>query len=479
MIPTQAAVDRELISRRGLIEFVRRAWHIVEPGAPFQENWHHRLMCDVAMHCVAGVTPEVLCNQPPGTTKSRLFCVFLPAWIWTEWPAFCSLYASADIGISIRDAQACLQILQSDWYRRRWPEVQLVGSNPAATHFSNAAGGFRLSTSVGSKAVGYHAHLRVFDDPIKPLDVMGGRETTGKALQKCVDWWDGTMSTRVRDPKCARYLGIMQRLHDLDLSGYLAKKDHPLRIVLPMHFDPTRAFDQPGIGKDPRTQQGELLWPGRFDEETVQKLAKKLGVHAPAQLEQDPVLPTGGTFKEKWLRYYEKIPQVSRKIMSVDCTFKKTAESDNVAVQVWGATAAKYSLLDEIAEQMTFTETVQVVRQVKKKWPDIGAILIEDKANGPAVIDTLKKEIPGIIPVEPEGGKESRANAVAYLHEAGCVEYPSPTLAPWVVEHVAEILRFPRGAHDDRVDAETQALKYLVGNGISMWDALDTLRKQR
>jgi len=101
--------------------------------------------------------------------------------------------------------------------------------------------------------------------------------------------------------------------------------------------------------------------------------------------------------------------------------------------------------------------TVKAVRDLTQKWPGAIAKLIEDKANGSAVIQMLGSEIPGLLPVNPSGGKIARAQATSPLVEAGNVYLPHPRLAPWVNDFIEECAQFPNGAHDDQVDAMTQA----------------------
>ena len=110
---------------------------------------------------------------------------------------------------------------------------------------------------------------------------------------------------------------------------------------------------------------------------------------------------------------------------------------------------------------MSFTKTVKEVVALRSAWPRTKEILIEDKANGPAVIDTLKASVSGIIPIEPDGSKLARAHAVTSYWEAGNVWLPHPDLFPWVKELVGELTGFPASANDDQVDALTQALRRL------------------
>ena len=145
-------------------------------------------------------------------------------------------------------------------------------------------------------------------------------------------------------------------------------------------------------------------------------------------------------------------------IQSWDLAFKDTRASAYVAGQVWGRRAANKYLLDQARGKWDFVRTLQAIRDLTEKWPDAGAKLIEDKANGPAVMATLKNEISGLIPIEPQGSKESRAHAISPQAEAGNLILPHPVLYPWVNDFIEETVVFPNGLYADQVDSATQAI---------------------
>lgn len=497
-LPDQVEIDREQIKRKGLAEFIKRAWHLIEPGRPYQHNWHIDVMCQHIMCCIAGQTEQdrsQIFNVPPGCCKSITCCAMLTPWIWTEIPDFCLIHASYDIGISTRDADKSLSILRSKWYRERWPSVHLRSSSPAVTDFSNTAGGFRFSTSVESVVTGRHGDLKVVDDPIKPLDTIGTSGVTASQLKKVIDWWDGTMSSRNKEPTSARYLVIMQRLHEMDLAGYLLQKDkgHCTHLKLPMRYEEDDNCFNSNVGcGDIRKKQNELLWPARFDEEAVCRLERSLGASAPAQLQQNPTNPDGEIFHKSWLRFYDSpllLPRFYDLTLTVDATFKNTSGSDFVSLQLWGNHGSNNYLVCDWFEQMSFTDTLAAIKRVLSGAAPhclisnyrVGAKLIEDKANGPAIMSVLQNEIPGLIAVEPSGGKIARANAVSYLHQAGNVWYPNPKTidVPWATGHMNQVLGFPKAKRDDCVDAETQYLNWRYQKGNSLWAALDQYKQRK
>jgi predicted phage terminase large subunit-like protein len=252
-------------------------------------------------------------------------------------------------------------------------------------------------------------------------------------------------------------------LHVHDLAGAVLKEGGYEHLCLPMEFEP-KTICTTSIGfKDPRTKEGEALWPERFSKEAIAQIKKELGPRGEAaQLQQQPVPLSGSVFEKEHVRYWSEKPSVKTVISSWDCTFKETGSS-YVVGQVWGvsANADQYILLDQIRKRMSFSDTLRAIRKISSAYPFCSAHLIEEKANGSAIIDTLQDEIPGIFPVLPLGGKEARAHAVESLWSNGQVVLPHPDQFPWVNELVQELLEFPSSLFDDQVDAMTQALSWL------------------
>lgn len=478
----QIAFDREYVARFGLHGFVELAWSHVEPAAHFEDNWHLQLVANNLEAVSWGLQRDLVINVPPGTGKSLLTCVFWPAWTWIEQPGKKWIFASYAPGLSARDARRCRDLIQSDWFQKRWPQVQLLGH--AETLYDTSAGGFRFSTSVRGEVTGRHADIIVCDDPIKPKDTQGTASVTKNELEFVKTWWGGTMSTRRADPKTTARVIIMQRLHQEDLAGHVLAQGGYAHVCLPMRFDPERACVTP-FGADPRTRAGELLHPNRIDEAAVKSLEAELNVYAPAQLQQRPAREGGAIFRKAWFKFWNHAtrPAVFDELVcSWDMTFKDTLGSDYVCGQVWGRVGADYYLLDRIYERLSFPSTLLAVKSQLRKWPDIGPKLIEDKANGPAVISVLERKVPGLIARTPEGSKVTRANAVSYLHRSGNVWYPDPEMGPewaWVREHISQMTDFPVASHDDSVDAETQVLLYFVEQHNELLDALDRLVKEK
>lgn len=229
--------------------------------------------------------------------------------------------------------------------------------------------------------------------------------------------------------------------------------------------DKWQVINFPAIAEqdEPHRKQGEALHPERYSLEQLHAIRAAIGSRDwEALYQQHPTPDGGGIFKAEWLRFWlpKDLPQnFERMLISWDMTFKDGDDSDFVVGQVWGKAGANFYLLDQVRGRMGFTATLAAFQALARKWPQAQRKLVEDKANGPAVIDCLRNTVPGIIPVEPDGSKVARAHAVTTYFEAGNVHIPHPSVCGWVSEYVAELTQFPAAAHDDQVDATTQALR--------------------
>lgn len=469
-------VIEKLYFESNLSGYIRAAWEQVEPAITYMHNWHIDAISEHLEAVTKSDIRRLVINIPPGAMKSLTCSVFWPTWVWTHTPSAKFITASFSENIAQRDSYRARRLMESEWYQGMWSDVWQPNQGQwTKKRYLNDQGGLRIATTVGGQITGDHANHQLVDDPIKPLDA-DNRKVETAALVECIAWYDETLATRVADPKTATRTIIMQRLHEKDLSGYVLAKelgyDH---LCLPMKYEPKCVIDmghrcsldsETSLGfTDPRTEKDELLWPERFPEEVQIERLKELGARGvAAQDQQRPTPAGGGLFKRDFVKYWKVFPTPPyRMILSWDCSFKDLDSSDWVVGQCWVAKGGSYYLIDRIKEKLGFSGTCAAIRSFRSKWKKTGAILIEDKANGPAVIEVLQKDIAGIIPVNPKGGKWVRAQAVEPLWASGSVYIPDPSIASWVEDFIKELISFSGmdGQTDDQVDAMTQALTYL------------------
>jgi predicted phage terminase large subunit-like protein len=486
--------DREVAEAcaQKLGRFTREAWPIVEPATPFVSSWHIDCVAEHLEAVSAGELLRLIINVPPRTMKSLQSAVFWPAWDWLEQPWLRWVYASYAGALSQRDSMKMRRLIKSEGGAEEGTIFQRLGyqgvlrllhdepwgltkDQDAKTKYETTETGMRLATSVDAMATGEGGDRVVADDPLSAKQARSEAER-----EKANTWWDETMTTRFNNKRAAAVI-VMQRLHEEDLTGHLVEKESWHHLCLPAEYEPSHPFvylDKVELASgrvlagDPRTEEGQLLDEERLGRSRLDELLKDLGSYGYAgQMQQRPAPLEGGMFKRHWWQRWETHPPFERVIASWDMRFSDSQEASSsyVVGQVWGMHDANRFLLAQIRARLSFTETLKAVAALDA-FRRASAKLVEKKANGAAVIDTLKAKMPGLIPIEPEGGKEVRAAAAEPVVEAGNVYLPDGEFIPaplgyeqtTVADFVAEHAVFPNGAHDDQVDAMSQALTWLA-----------------
>ncbi len=482
-IPTLDEINIAL-ARKSLAEFIRQAWHIVEPANKYIHGWHIDAIAEHLEAATRGEIRNLIINIPPRHAKSLLCCVFWQTWVWTTKPESRWLYSSYGENLAIRDSLKCRRIIQSTWYQRNFGNAfSLTGDQNQKTRFDNDKTGYRIATSIGGMGTGEGGDFIVVDDPLKQADAH-----SVAAREAVTDWWDNTMSTRGNNPDKVVKVVIMQRLHEQDLTGHLLEKmksdgQQYEHLCLPARYEETSRITSIGWS-DPRVEVGQLLWPERFTPTALAGLESSMDRYAVAgQLQQRPSPDSGGIFSKSDWRYWKPkdvtMPPITirlddneyieidavdlpdefdQMLQSWDLAFKDTKSSDFVAGQVWGCVGASKYMIDYYKERADINKSIRAIATFTDRWPQAYAKLIEDKANGPAVIQLLQGKIDGMIAVNPEGGKIARAHAASPSVESHNVYLPHPALYSWVNGFIDNCAAFPNAAHDDDVDAFTQAM---------------------
>ena len=464
-LPSQPELKRRL-AELSLVEFIRQAWPIIEPGEPYVDNWHIHYVAEYLEAVTAGEITRLLLNLPPRHMKSIETTIMWPAWEWLQRPELRYLFVSYAATLSSEHSRKRRSVLESDWYRANWPDLQLMGDQNVKMEYENTAKGVMVSTSVGGSATGKGGNRIVIDDPIDPEDAYSDAKRVAAN-----DYIERTLPSRLNVPRRDAIVMVMQRLHEDDPAGrILANADSDwVHVCVPAEQKERRVYTFPRSGTEVVRDVGDVLWPARVNQHDLDNIKHGGGMTVrdfEAQYNQDPS-PAGGTmFKTDWWQFYLQAPALPEIIQSWDMAFKGNEDSDWVVGQVWGRVGSEKYLLDQVRAQADFPATLRIFRLLTSKWPQADAKLIEDAANGPAVISTLKREIPGIVSITPKGGKLARAAAVTATIEAGNVYLPALSLdplrvEPWVATFIDECSRFPNGTHDDQVDACTQALARL------------------
>lgn len=457
-----------------LSAFIKHAWAVIEPGQPYIHGWHIDAICEHLEAITAGDINRLLINIPPGTMKSLAVGVFWPAWEWGPKgkPSTRIVAASHEQGLAVRDNLRARRLIASDWYQGFWgSSVVLTKDQNAKIKFENDATGFRQAAAAGS-ITGARGDRVIIDDP---HSVEGASSEAQR--NSVVDWFLEAVPTRLNNPDRSAIVVVMQRLHDRDVSGVILAKDLGYdHLCLPMEFETGRAC-KTSIGfVDPRTEDGELLFPARFSRETVERDKKVMGSYAVAgQFQQRPAPRDGAMFKRAWFadRIVNAAPSGSKRIRAWDlaATQKKAGNNPD-----WTA-GVRVSRSDDgafyIEHVLRLQESPGAVEKTLKATAEADGIgvavrLPQDPGQaGKAQAETLVRLLAGfdVKATSISGDKETRARPAAAQAEAGNVYI---VRGDWNETFLDELCSFPTGAHDDMVDAFADAL-----NGL----ALATVRR--
>lgn len=398
------------------------------------------------------------------THNSELASRRFPAYVFGRFPDMSIIGTSYSADLSSRLNRDVQRVIEQPEYEAIFPETRLSAKNIRTSISGNYLrnsdlfeivghkGSYR-SAGVGGGITGMGGDILIIDDPFKDR-----AEADSPTIRRKVwEWYTSTLYTRLAPG--GGILVINTRWHMDDLSGRL------LEAARTGEGDQWRVVNFPAIAEEdePHRRRGEALHPERYPLEQLAAIRIAIGTRDWEALYQQHPTPDGGNiFKAEWLRFWlpKDLPeQFDQMVISWDMTFKDGDDTDYVVGQVWGRKGADRYLLDQVRARMGFTDTLAAFRALADKWPQATRKLVEDKANGPAVIDSLRHHVSGIIPVEPDGSKTARAHAVTALFEAGNVHIPHPQACAWASDYVAELTQFPGAAHDDQVDATTQALR--------------------
>lgn len=442
-------------------------------GGRWRRAPHLDLLSQWLVDVAVGRRQRIIVTVPPRHGKSHLVSLWGCVWRLGLEPHRRIILASYEADFARHWGRAVRNQVAASF-----PDlgVKIADDSSAGHRWETAEGGGMVTTGVGGPMTGRGADLLVVDDPVKNAE-----EAASAVVREAVwDWWTSTARTRL-EPRGGIAL-VQTRWHEDDLAGRLLRAsadgsgEHWDHLNLPALAEDADALGRPA---------GAALWPERYDEDALATIRQGVGSRVWAALyQQRPAPAEGAAIKRTWWRYYDLPPEtmaesMEQLILSWDLAFKDLSTSDYVVAQAWGRKGASYYLLAQLRARMDAPETMAAFRAMWRKWPQAVAKLVEDTANGPALIATLRHEVPGIVAIPAKGSKDSRLSAIAPLIEAGNVYLPR--LAPgrnepatWAAALVEEAAAFPAGAHDDTVDAMSQALNWLVRGGRSevgrAWD---------
>lgn len=498
----------EILSRAdaetSLYAFTQQAWCEIEGDFNFVPSWYLRDMCEHLEALHRGDIKDLIIAIPPRTTKSTICSVMFPAWAWLKTPGERFLCFSHSEDLAIEQAIRHRDVIASEWYKLRWGDrYELKSDQNQKTKFANTKGGYRISKGVNSKATGRGATILIADDMNNARESDVERENTNLI-------WSTSLSSRMNDASRDRRLITAQRTGPNDLIDFLLNGKGAKSwtyMMLPMEFEQKRRCETivlpstaPNKWKDPRTVEGEVLCPIRFNKIALDRLKEgfKSDYLIATQLQLNPTIPDGGLFKKSHFQWWkqDKPPKVVKIIASFDTAFKKEGSEEQnknrsySVCTVWGVFRDEFGisniiLLNMWRDRVEYPELRKAAQKIAANYryngtdmevipgkyvPDV--ILIESKATGDPLRQDLKRAGVSTVGFDPSpyGGKIRRASLITHIVEAGRVWLPASgpnytKLLPFAKKFVDACAAFPQDpASKDIVDTFSQVLLKEIKN---------------
>lgn len=452
-------IEKELCSR-SLAEFVKRSWHILEPGQPYIHGWHVDAICEHLEAISNGELNRLLINIPPGTMKSTLTSVFWPAYEWgpRNMPHIRMIGASHEQGLAVRDTRKMRNLILSDWYQERWPTT-LVSDQNQKTFYENDKTGWRQACAVASMT-GKRGDRVVWDDPhsVEASLSIAHRETALRVFQE-------TLPTRLNNPDSSAIVIVMQRLHENDVSGFILDDDYGYEhLCLPMEYEKERHCTTSIGFTDPRAEENDLLFPERFSRETVDRDKKIMGSMAVAgQFQQSPAPRTGGFFTWQNLIVVKTAPTMRKIVRYWDKAGTDGGGAYTAGVKMGLGEDGLFYVLDVVRGQWSAgprENTIKTAAAADTRSVDIW-IEQEPGSGGKESSESTIRNLAGynIKSERATGDKAVRAEPYAVQVEAGNIRIVE---GHWNQAFIDEHKTFPVGKYKDQIDAASGGFNRLA-----------------
>ena len=449
------------LCKRDFFYFVQEFWGEIIPETPIY-NWHIEYLCKELQQMVERVAKrkeklyDLIINIPPGTSKSTIATVMLPAWAWTIDPRIRNLTASYSASLSTDHAMKSRDIIRSDKFKLYFPELTIKRDQDNKTHYKNDFGGERYATSVTGTITGFHAHLIVVDDPLNPKGAASDVER-----ESANSFMDVTLSTRKVDKSVTPTILVMQRLHENDCTGnWLSKKGKKIKhICLPGEL----SNDVKPIELRDKYING-LLDTKRLTRNDLNELKVNLGSYGYAgQIMQTPSPLDGGIWQKTIIPIDDRelnalLPSMQRMGTDWDLAYTEK-ETNSASAYVTAGLYENKMYIDDLGfDWLEFPKLIPYMRS--KKQPHY----IEAKASGKSAKQTLTNQGIPAVEVKVDGGdKVARATLATPYAESGLVYCRKSLLDKLYHDEKQGILVFPNGKGDDLQDALVQAINRLLG----------------
>ena len=450
---------RAELAKRSLLEFTRQAWPILEPGVAMKQGWALEAICEHLEAVIRGDIKRLVINIPPGASKSRLSRVMLPLYIWTHKPWARVIGASYALNLAERDNYYARTILQTEWYQKNFG-VSISSEQGAKVNFDNTSMGGLRAISVGGATTGFRGDFLILDDAHNSSE----GESDAKRSE-AVQWFLETFQTRVNDLDNSPIVVVGQRIHEEDV--YAAAIDLGYEhLNIPMEWDESMRKTTSIGWTDPRSQDGELMWPERFSKDAIERLKKAMGPYATAsQMQQTPVPRKGGLINVDNIKVLDELPdEPFIAVRAWDLAASEGAGAFTVGLQMlYGQESDRFYIADVRRKQLGAGGVRQLILDTAEEdGVPTKIVLPQDPGQaGKALVEDMIAALTGYTAKAElqSGAKETRAAPLATQVDIGRVCVLNRT---WTRPLLDELRFFPKGKFKDQVDAAASAFNELA-----------------
>jgi len=484
-LPTLEEVRAERC-RRSLGVFVHDAWPLIEPATPYQSNWHLDAIIAHLQAVAEGRIPKLIINVPPGSGKSSIVSVLFPAWIWAREPHKRFLFASHKEPLALRDSVRRRNVIASEWWQKNFGPLRFADDANLKSEFHNERTGHMVALGTGGNT-GYRGDYLCLDDPNNATEMESEVQRTS-----LLKWLDEMWSSRGNQGH--REVVIQQRTHVEDTTGHLlTRKSAAGKFVLlkiPMEF--RGEANETSIGyRDPRTHDGEPMWPAVYPADRIEAMKEALGAMATAgQFQQSPRIDDGGIFQaarfqyatdagDHWiLKQTVKHAGAEKRVLKTDCVLFQVADTalkdkqrnDWTVVTTLALTPdSELIVVDVVRVRLAVPKQYPHLGAQRAKWEPLGLVgqWVEDKASGTGIIQQGADDGDPIGSLKADIDKVRRAATISLYYENGRVYHVAGS--PWLPDFENELLDFPNGMHDDQVDTMSHAGALVRDKIVTRW----------
>jgi predicted phage terminase large subunit-like protein len=454
-------IEKE-IYQRSLYEFFVAASKVLYPQVEWKYPPFYKYICDTLQAEVERIirkepkTYDYIYNLPFRTGKSILLSQIFPVWCWIKEPALAIMQVSHSETLAIKHSHASKMLIESEWFKQRFPALLLRTDTHAKSNFMNQAGGKRISFGVGSGIIGEGANIQIIDDINNPQDSQA-------VTQGINETYTDTLYSRLNNPDIDLRIILQQRISQTDICQYLLDTNPQkyFHVCLPVKFakniSPPEAVEFYHKG---------LLWEDRFSEKVIADFQSTLGSRAFAgQLMQRPLPDEGGIlkrihFKIIKLEEFNKLTdkQSIEWYAFVDTAYGGKQTNDATAIIIACKFNNQMYIIKVLNVWLEFPQLISKLKELQKQY-NLRLIYVESKASGLSIIQQLRNDGFNVSTLTADKDKIARANAIAPILEGGRITIVEDM---WNEMFLSQIASFPF-AHDDMVDAFVYGVDKLLG----------------